>query len=412
MSREFRLQASLGLNVVLAVTVVVLILSKSQRPPAPPALAASLPERIKDSPVETPPPPKLSRYAETDSASDQRRWLVDQLRAAGVPNNVVARFVQSDIEERWETHFWEACRGADADQTAALQLEHDINKEAEMRAALGEEGFRQWDQHNKLREANPGNAQLTTDEANAIYELKKKLQQRQWELDRARLKGEMDDAEINEASDKMYSEYNQQMKTLLGDERYAKSQHMDDETAAANLRQDLAKANPSDSQFQELLNAQNQLNERRKELEKQFQDDPAAAAYVDQIKALDEARDREYQRVLGTNVFDTLQKEQDGRYAKMKKYEAIWGLDGDTIDYVYGTLKYYEKSRDDYQAQVRALEANGQSVDWDAANKNLQQFSEQIQQALQTKLGADRFTKMQRNGMFQLNQTSQRGPAQ
>ena len=304
------------------------------------------------------------------------------------------------------------CRGADADKTAALQLEHDINKEAEMRAALGEEGFRQWDQHNKLREANPGNAQLTTDEANAIYALKKKLQQRQWELDRARLKGEMDDAEINEASDKMYSEYNQQLKTLLGDERYAKSQQMDDETAAANLRQDLAKANPSDSQFQELLNAQNQLNERRKELEKQYQDDPAAAAYVDQIKALDEARDREYQRVLGTNVFDTLQKEQDGRYTKMKKYEAIWGLDGDTIDYVYGTLKYYEKSRDDYQAQVRALEANGQSVDWDAAKKNLQQFSEQIQQALQTKLGPDRFTKMQRNGMFQLNPSSQRGPAQ
>jgi hypothetical protein len=53
-----------------------------------------------------------------------------------------------------------------------------------------------------------------------------------------------------------------------------------------------------------------QLNEQRSALDKQFQNDPSSADYPAQIKALDEARDREYQRVLGANVFDTLQKEQ------------------------------------------------------------------------------------------------------
>jgi hypothetical protein len=202
------------------------------------------------------------------------------------------------------------------------------------------------------------------------------------------------------------------MKSLLGDDRYAKSQGTDAGTAAANLRQDLAKLNPSDSQFQELLKAQQQWNDRRVELDKQFQDDPSSAAYLGQIKALDEARDQEYQRVLGTNVFDAFQKEQDGGYSRMKRFESNWGLDDHKIDYVYGTMKYYEKSVQDYQIRAKALEAQGQSVDWDEVNKNLQQFAKQTQQTLQAYLGQDRFDKMQRNGVFQFNPLSQRGPAQ
>jgi len=43
------------------------------------------------------------------------------------------------------------------------------------------------------------------------------------------------------------------MKTLLGEDRYAKSQQTDTDTAAANLRSDFAKANPTDAQFQQLI---------------------------------------------------------------------------------------------------------------------------------------------------------------
>jgi hypothetical protein len=415
MSREFRHPASLVLNVILAVTVVVLVLHKSERAPAPSATEVSPGKMTNETPMTNGTPvltsqPKLARYTDIASASDRRRWLVDQLRAAGVPNNVLARVVLSDLEEHWERSF-EEFRG-DADKMTALQLEHDMGKDAEMRAALGEEGFKLWDQGNMLREANIGKIPLTASETNALYDLKKKLQQRHWDLEQARLKGEMDDAEINDASDKAYSEYNQQMKALLGDERYAKSQGVDDGAAVANLQQDLAKVNPSDSQFQDLLKAQQQWNESRSKLDQQFQDDPSSAAYADQIKALDEARDQQYQRVLGTNVFDTLQKEQDGGYSKMKKYENVWGLDDSKVDSVYGTIKYYEKSVQDYQAQARALEAQGQSVDWDAVNKNLQQFAQQTQQALQNYLGQDSFNRLQRNGVFQFNQSPHRGPSQ
>ena len=312
--------------------------------------------------------------------------------------------VLAELDEDWQKRFDEAALNSygNPDALAALHLEQEKDTEAQMRAALGEAGFKQWDQARLLREANIGKIQLTSTEADAIYDLKKTLQQRSRDLEQARLDGDMDDAEINDATDKAYSEFNQQMKTLLGDERYAKSQGLDD--GGATLRQDLAKANPSDSQFADLLKAQQQLDERRSELDKQFQDNPSSPDYAAQVKALDDARAQEYQRVLGTNVFDTLQKSQDIGYSKMKKYENIWGLDDSKIDYVYGTIKYYEKSVQDYQTQAAALASQGQSVDWDAAKKNLQQFSQQTQQALQGYLGPDSFSKMQRNGVFQFNQ--------
>ena len=313
--------------------------------------------------------------------------------------------VLAELDESWQRRFDETAGNPDA--MVALHLEQEKDTEAQMRAALGDAGFKLWDQEHLLREANIGKVQLTTVESDAIYDFKKKLQQRQWDLEQARLDGKMDDAEIDDASDKAYSEFNQQMKVLLGDERYAKSQGVDDDTAAANLRQDLAKANPNDFQFQDLLMAQQRLNDRRSELDKQFQDNPSSPDYAAQIKALDDSRDQEYQRVLGTNVFDAFQKEQDIGYSKMKKYESIWGLDDTKVDYVYGAIKYYEKSVQDYQAQAKALESQGQSVDWDAAKKNLQQFAQQTQQSLQSFLGPDSFNKLQRIGVFQFNQSLQ-----
>jgi hypothetical protein len=412
MSREFRHQTSLVLNFLLVVTVVAVLLvrHRSEQPPAPTASQISAETITKEAPAVVD-LPKRPQFKDTASASDRRHWLVDELRAAGVPNNVVARFVMAELEEDWQKRSDETALNShgNPDAMVALHLEQEKDIESQMRAALGEAGFKLWDQERLLREANIGRIPLTAAEADAIYGAKKKLQQRQWDFEQARIDGTLDDAQINDATDKAYAEFNQQMKSMLGDERYAQSQGLGDDSAATNLRQDLAKANPSDSQFQELLTAQQQLDARRSEIDKQFQDNPSSPDYAAQLKALDDARQQEYQRVLGTNIFDNLQKEQDIGYSKMKKYENIWGLDDSKIDYVYGTIKYYEKSVQDYQAQARALESQGQSVDWEAAKKNLQQFAQQTQQSLQTYLGPDSFSKMERNGVFQFNQSPQLG---
>ena len=170
--------------------------------------------------------PKLPQYGDIESASDRRRAIIDQLRAMGVPNDVLA------LVARWIAK----CSGIAAlknatgipDKMGAVQLEMDMSKDAEMRAALGEEGFKQWDQKNMLWEAMSTEVEVTASETAAIYDLKKKLQQCKFDVEQARLDGTMDDAEINDAYDEAYSEYNQQLKAVLGDDRYAKSQQTDE----------------------------------------------------------------------------------------------------------------------------------------------------------------------------------------
>ncbi len=103
--------------------------------------------------------PKSPQYARPRLRHvDRRRWLVDQLRAAGVPNNVLARVVLSDLEEDWQKRLEEGALKdpGNPDTMAALHLEQEKDTEAEMRTALGEEGFKSWDQGNLLREVNLG----------------------------------------------------------------------------------------------------------------------------------------------------------------------------------------------------------------------------------------------------------------
>jgi hypothetical protein len=396
MNRENWLKFSLLVNLVLAIVIGILVSRPAKpRPSSPAADALNHSASSRADPAAGPPSPNEPMPVPTVATSygDWRDW-VGALRAAGVPNKIVAQTVLSDLDQRWQKRFEESM--GDADTMTALQLEQETNEEAELRSALGPEGFKTWDQERQLKEANMGKIQLSASESDAIYDMKKKLQQRNWDLEEAMLNGEIDNTDFNDMQAKAYADFNQQMKTLLGDDRYAASQGVDEGAAAANLRKDLAKVNPTDSQFQDLLQAQQQYNQRLSAL------DPSSAAYAEQTKALNEARDQEYQRVLGTNSFDALQMEQDPSYTAMKKYESAWGINDTDVNYAYQTIQYYQQSVQNYQQQEKALEQQGQTVDWNAVNKNIQQFSQQTDQALRNYLG-DRYDKIQRNGVFPFN---------
>jgi hypothetical protein len=399
MNRTFLRRASFVLNVVLAVAAIVLARHRPELAPV-----ASV-KTVGEAPVA---PPifnmQAPHYPETAAAADKRRWLVDQLRAMGVPNKILARVVWADLDKGWTKHATEVALEyhGDPDVMGALQLETDKSKDSEMRAALGEEGFMEWDHENMLREVSRNKIQLTAAETDQAYDLWKWRQQRQLDLQQAQSDGTMDPADIADAMGKAEAEYNQQMKEALGDERYAKMQQTDNVSAAASLQQEVASAQPSDSQFQALLKAQQQWNQQRQTLDEQFQNDPTSTAYAAQIKALDAARSEDYRRVLGDDAFAALQKQQDPGYTQMKKYESLWNLDDDSIDSVYGAMKYYQKAAADYQTQARALEAGGQNVDWGGVNKKLEQFAEQTEQSLAKYLGTDRYNRMAQNGVFQI----------
>jgi len=388
------------LSVFLAASVAALAMHQSITgigSKIAPASARKLPE--KTPPAQTPSHastrhdrPHLARYSDAASPADRRRLIVDQLRAMGVPNDVLALVALEDFEVEWDSRF-DACRG-DSAKMERVQLAKDMGKDDAMRAALGEAGFKQWDTKTMLWEAMSTAVDATPAESDSIYALKKKLQQRQFELEQAQMNGTMDRAHGLDAVRESYDEYNRELKAVLGDERYAKSQQLDDGFMSDNLRYELAKVNPSDAQFQQLFKVEKDWNKSFAQL------DQSAPDYLDKFKALNSARDQAYAEVLGSDALHTLREQEDSSYVQMKKYETHWGLDDTKIDYVYNTMNQYRKAVGDYQSQVQAMQHQGQNVDWTAVNNTLQQLASQTQQALQTTVGPDSFTRLQRNGVL------------
>jgi site-specific recombinase XerD len=90
----------------------------------------------------------------------------------------------------------------------------------------------------------------------------------------------------------------------------------------------------------------------------------------------------------------------------MKKYETLWGLDDTKINYVYETLKNYQKSLQDYQSQLLALQSKNQTVNPDMVKSYLQQLTDKTSQTLQSYLGQESFDRLQRNRVIQFGQLS------
>ena len=176
MNRENWLKFSLLLNLVLAIVVGILVSRPAKPLPSSPATdslnhSASSPavqaagSSSRNEPVPVP--------TVATSYGDWRDW-VGALRAAGVPNQILAQTVLADLDQRWQKRFEESM--GDADTMTALRLEQETNEESELRSALGPEGFKTWDQERQLKEANMGKIQLSASESDAIYDMKKKLQ--------------------------------------------------------------------------------------------------------------------------------------------------------------------------------------------------------------------------------------------
>ena len=390
-------------NLALILTVILLV-SRTGKPPGTlSSVERTEAPRKEEAPAASPPKPRP--YAEAMADSDWKGW-VNTLREAGVPGRVLAELVRESFNQQWQTRQAETqaayMRGdIDSDGLAVANLEHDLEQEKQMRSALGEEEFRRWDLQNVMGSLNLSGVQLTEAETNSVYALEKSLLQRMNELQMARLKGELTQAAYEEQQAKAQADHDQQMKSLLGDQRYAAMQGTD--TGAGDLRRNLAHSGIDSGEvpFEQLLVSQSQYLQHRKEMEYQINEARSQISnYEQEIQRSEEAREQQLQQMLGTNVFDAFEQGQDPRYKEMKRFEKDWGLDDSAVDYVYRTIKYYEKAAEDYQRRARAVEAQGQVVDWDAVHNNLKVFARQTEQTLQGYLGDDRFDALKRNRVF------------
>lgn len=389
----------------ITLTVVVGVLAWQRLSPAPVIIAAAA--------VAHNAPPaghmaaaRASIAIHSTSPAERRRSIIDRLRALGAPDDLLARVALLDFQHEWQARF-DACHGV-TDRLQQVQLEMELSKDAAMKAALGEAAFRAWDQKCMLWEAMSSAVDVTPTEASTIYGLKKALQQRQHEVEQARLNGQMDDAQINQAYDQAYAQFYAQLKDVLGEQRYNQSQQLDDHFVADNLRSQLASLHPSEDQVRQFVEIEKAARQSRLELDHQFENDLTSAAYQEKLNAMTEAQNLEYERVLGADSYQAYRKSQDPSYAQMKKYETHWGLDDAKVDYAYGAMKEYAQQVDEIKAGVHALQVGGLTVDWDGTQQKLQQLADGVQQKLQTALGQASFDALQRNRVLQFVRVERR----
>ena len=396
MKLKLFLALSVTLNIVALSFLIALNASLKSAKASLPTQPATAPSSPSEASVQPDQPARVVTSSTTG-------W-VQALRDAGIADKIVADVAAANFEDRWhklgEENQKKFDRG-EIDQAALTRfdLEHDTELEKELRAELGEEAFHRWDQTRVLADFDRADIQLSPDESEQLYELRKKLDHGRLDLDLARHDGKIKDADASTQSEALYAQYNQQLLKVLGRDRYAQTQNGGD-TGVGELKRSLQGISADDSQLAGMQTALQNWNAQRSELDVKLQEGSVSADdYQKQLNALEAQRDQEYQTVLGTNGFAAFQRNQDERYQTLQRIGPDVGFSDDDINNLYASIQEYQYNVNDYRDRAQQLQDQGQTVDWTAVQKALGDFSQQTENALRSQLG-DKFDKLKRSNVL------------
>ncbi|HUR60096.1 MAG TPA: hypothetical protein VM029_20400 [Opitutaceae bacterium] len=348
--------------------------------------------------------------AETGPAAKGAEWTrwLGALRGAGVSSRVLAGLVTADFEERWEKRLAQLQRDFEQgrlslDDLVRIQRGHDAELEKEMRLALGDEGFRQWDKAVVLREMGASALELSTAEGEAAYALRKDLVAQLRAAEAAHDRGELDESDLAERLSTLERDHQEKLKPLLGAERYAALQGRGDDIRG-ELRRELRKIALEPAQFDALAEARRASDREHAEVARQEEGGAKGVDFELRRAAIDAAREREYERVLGPVAYADYQRNNDTRYQVMQRYANAWKISEAEIAGVYATIRSYENTVRGYRQQALAAEQVGQPADWVAVQRRITQYTQQTEDALRRSLGEERFEKLKRHSALTLEQ--------
>jgi len=383
---------SVGLNVTLLAAVAWLWQTRSAQPPAPAHGADSKPSAIAE--------PHGAQSAEplpaVNVGSGWQSWL-EPLRRANVPAAVLADLVRADFDRRWQTRQAEMQQkylhgDIDSDALAALAIEHDVESERDLAAALGPEAFREWDTERVLKDLPPAAAALAGAERATVYELERDLRQnlRQAELDK--LHGTIDQATLDQRQQEARKAVAEKLRQVLGETRAAQLLSVDD--TEGDLRRRLSGTGVTAAQTHALAEAQRSLDRTRNELvtrqtETENPDFGAmAAAAGDKFNAT-------FENIAGPKALDEATQRADSRFNDLQRFAAQWKLSPTEAGQVYQAISTIDTAVKDYQR-----DAESRGVDNDAQAQAIRALQQQTLAGLTQQLGSDRIATLQRNGIL------------
>ena len=419
MNKQIWLILSIALNAILIGFVIKLVATRPHHPEPASAVAATRPAPVNPAPpsrpgrTEWPVPagePAREPVAETKDAgaapqfvaSGELADLVGKLRAAGVSEETLRAVVMAEVSRQWSERWREVQRKIRRGELDP-RVQQDYSgqwqalNEAALRNYLGEEAVTRWKRQMIMQRLNLDENSLPAPQLDALIRAQEDFDRRNRELSTAFQAGEVDPVDYQETQSNRQKEYDQQMRAMLG-ERYDDVKVSSD-WQYGQLRRDLSDLNLSTAQLDALYRATKEFNERQAELQRP-RDGKSISG--DQWRELQNAKEQQFQQVLGPQAYAEYQKLQDNRYKQMKQYAPAWQLTPGDINHVYDTLTNYKQAVEDYQKEARAMNQSGQPVDWQQVQEGVKDFTRETEQELRRYLGEERFNKLKRSGVIQL----------
>lgn len=389
-------KASIALNIAL-----LAVIAHSQRSEKLPEVA---PIVSKQQTVVTSQAAEFA-HASKSVPSGLKQW-VDLLRDAGASDSFLATIIQTDFDQHWQTRYADMQRKyqdgeVDINDMAILNADREMELEKQMQNELGEKGFKSWDEARQFSDINVAALNLTPAETDSLYQWRKRLQQQFHDADIAKAQKEIDQAEYDNRREAANAEYQQQLRLLLGYQRYklAKGSGI-----PADVQHTLKEMKVGDDQLMAMENIEHQWGDQQAALQQKVEaGELNQADFEQQMQALQDWQQQKLQSTLGTNAFDYFQKQQDQRYVDMQSYAGRWGLGEQDVEQIYRTLSNYDKTVQSYKSQISVCEASGDSAKKDEIKNSLTSFANQTQQSLRQYLGQDRFNTLKNNHILSFN---------
>lgn len=321
---------------------------------------------------------------------------VTALRKAGVSDMVVAEFIaaqaQAQRRERQRDLLAKIARGeADPELRNSMLYGANVERDQLIRSLLGDEAFRQWDK--QTYQDRLGALRLSPEEYDAWYTLQKQHEARTLELSLRHAAGEIDGTENSEQVRALIAEQEQKLRELWGADRFAQYKAGMYGGVTGNNRWYLRDLKLGDSQFDALARADATFAQQNAELMERSRTSGFGGDYMRLTQAVRDARDAEYQRVLGPEGWAEYQKQQDYQYRQMVKYSTAWQLSKADADFVYEAQRQYRQA-----AQEAAKTPGGYA----ARAEEIRSLGQQAAQNVQNYLGPDRYAKLKKAGVINL----------
>ena len=399
------LRFSLGANLVLAGIIAVLFW-RGPSAPGHSADAARSPSRQADVPKARGESQLLQRPGGGSTLSAD---AVAKIEKMGVSHETLVNLVLEELNRR------------SAKKVLALQKKYAPrlvpdremrelvrqNEEEQIRAmkeTFGEEGYREWDKeqtlHNLNRARPPGDeVPLSADESEQAYRLQKAFDDKFRDLQQAVEDGDADKVEAGMLQAQAQQNLDQELMKLLGKERFDALRGNADPTV--QVFRDYGDLNPTRTQAEAVVHADEDYRSRYEALAKQMNDNPGSTAdLMAQMKALSDAHDESMRQIFGAAAYDNLKQQNDPTYQSLKQFADVWELSAQDVQSTYATLHAFEDQADRLRNAAEMSEAAGQRVNWHEINATIEQQRQQVESSLKNQIGDTRLQRLQANGLL------------